>query len=168
MRHIENLLFLTEALDTKATELEPVQFPFSADAPWMALEFPPEAKTKLERELLLYTAAYAKDFDGTQVQCGLLLDEWTEVVPGETETTGITFNFDKPTARRRRYLLVTPTQFTGAWKWDDLVNTLHDTSTARTRAVRRSNSIRPNFQCSSPRPSWPPRTAHQSRRIWHG
>jgi len=137
MRHMENLLFLTEALDTKAPELEPVQFPFSADAPWMALEFPPEAKTKLERELLLYTAAYAKDFDGTQMQCGLLLDEWTEVVPGETETTGITFHFDKPNCEPPQViLLVTPTQFTGAWKWDDLVNTLHDTlDMARTRAV---------------------------------
>jgi len=103
----------------------------------MALEFPPEAKTKLERELLLYTAAYAKDFDGTQVQCGLLLDEWTEVVPGETETTGITFHFDKPDCEPPQViLLVTPTQFTGAWKWDDLVNTLHDTlDMARTRAV---------------------------------
>jgi hypothetical protein len=137
MRHIENLLFLTEALDTKPPEPEPVQFPFSADAPWMALEFPPEAKAKLERELLLYTAAYAKDFDGAQPQCGLLLDEWTEVVPGETETTGITFHFDKPNCEPPQViLLATPTQFTGAWKWDDLVNTLHDTlDMARTRAV---------------------------------
>ena len=137
MRHIENLLFLTEAFDTKPPDLEPVQFPFSADAPWMALEFPPEAKTKLERELLLYTAAYAKDFDGTQPQCGLLLDEWTEVVPGETETTGITFHFDKPNSEPPQViLLATPTQFTGAWKWDDLVNTLHDTlDMARRRAV---------------------------------
>jgi hypothetical protein len=137
MRHMENLLFLTEALDTKVPELEPVQFPFSADAPWMALEFPPEAKKKLERELLLYTASYAKDFDGAQPQCGLLLDEWTEVVPGETETTGISFHFDKPNSEPPQViLLVTPTQFTGAWKWDDLVNTLHDTlDMARTRAV---------------------------------
>jgi hypothetical protein len=137
IRHMENLSFLTEALDTKAPELEPVQFPFSADAPWMALEFPPEAQKKLERELLLYTAAYAKNFDGTQPQCGLLLDEWTEVVPGETETTGITFDFDKPNSEPPQViLLVTPTQFTGAWKWDDLVNALHDTlDMARTRAV---------------------------------
>ena len=137
MRHMENLLFLTEALDTKAPELEPVQFPFSADAQWMALEFAPEAKSKLERELLLYTAVYAKDFDGTQPQCGLLLDEWTEVVPGETETTGITFHFDKPNSEPPQViLLVTPAQFTGAWKWDDLVNTLHETlDMAQTRAV---------------------------------
>jgi hypothetical protein len=137
MRHVENVLFLTEALDTKAPQLEPVQFPFSADAPWMALEFPPDAKEKLERELLLYTAAYAKNFDGTQAQCGLLLDEWTEVVPGETETTGVTFHFDKPNSEPPQViLLATPTQFTGAWKWDDLVNTLHETlDMARARAV---------------------------------
>ena len=137
MRQVENLLFLTEALGTNEPALEPVQFPFSADAPWMALEFPSDARQKLERELLLYTAGYAKDFDGTEPQCGVLLDEWTEVVPGETETTGITFHFDKPNSEPpQAILLATPTQFTGAWKWDDLVNTLHETlDMARTRAV---------------------------------
>ena len=137
MRHVENLFFLTEALETKPPQLDPVQFPFSADAPWMALEFPPDAKEKLERELLLYTAHYAKPFNGAEAQCGLLLDEWTEVVPAETETTGITFHFDKPNSEPPQViLLATPTQFTGAWKWDDLVNTLHETlDMARTRAV---------------------------------
>ncbi len=137
MHHFENLTFLTEAFGKTAPELRPVQFPYSADAPWLALEFPPEAKGKLERELLLYTAVYAANFDDTQPQCGLLLDEWTEVIPAETETTGITFQFDKPNAEPpQAILLATPPQFTGAWKWDDLVNTLHETlDMARIRAV---------------------------------
>ena len=71
------------------------------------------------------------------IQCGLLLDEWTEIIPAETETTGITFHFDKPNAEPpQAILLATPPQFNGAWQWDDLVATLHETlDMARLRAV---------------------------------
>ena len=137
MHHVENLIFLTEAFGKTAPDLRPVQFPYDAAAPWLALEFAPEAKEHLNRENLLYSAVYPVDFDKTQPQCGLLLDEWTEVIPAETETTGITFHFDKPNAEPpQAILLATPTKFTGAWKWDDLVDTLHETlEMARIRAV---------------------------------
>lgn len=137
MHEVENLTFVAEALGTTAPRLEPVQFPYAAGAPWMALEFPPQAKTRLENELLLYTACYARAFASGEAQCGLLLDEWTEVIPAETETTGIAFQFDKPNAEPpQSILLVTPPQFSGAWRWDDLVQTLHETlDMARLRAV---------------------------------
>ncbi len=137
LHHLENLTFLAEALGTAAPDLRPIQLPFAADAPWMALGFPAQARGKLEKELLLYTAHYAAEFDGTKPQCGLLLDEWTEVVPAETETTGLTFHFDKPSSEPpQAILLVTPTQFTGSWSWSDLVATLHETlDLARLRAV---------------------------------
>lgn len=135
--HVENLIFLTEAFGTTAPDLRPIQLPFSADAPWMALQFPAEARARLEKELLLYTAHYVQNFNGAQAQCGLLLDEWTEVIPAETETTGITFHFDKPNAEPpQAILLAMPSRFTGAWSWDDLVQTLHETlDFARVRAV---------------------------------
>lgn len=137
MHAVENLTFLAEALGTAPPLLEPVQFPYAADSPWMALEFPPAAKTLLENELLLYTAHYSKPFNSAEAQCGLLLEEWTEVVPSDTETTGITFQFDKPNAEPpQSILLATPPQFTGAWNWSDLVATLHETlDMARLRAV---------------------------------
>lgn len=137
MHALENLTFLAEALGTGPPLLEPVQFPYKAGSPWMALEFPPEAKTLLENELLLYTAHYSKPFNSAEAQCGLLLEEWTEVVPGETETTGIAFQFDKPNAEPpQSILLATPPRFTGAWNWSDLVSTLHETlDLARLRAV---------------------------------
>lgn len=137
LHHIENLTFLAEAMGTAAPELRPVQFPYSADAPWMALDFPPAAKDKLAEELLLYTAHYSQDLDTSLPQCGLLLDEWTEVIPAETETTGLTFQFDKPNAEPpQAILLATPPQFTGSWDWTDLVQTLHETlDMARVRGV---------------------------------
>jgi hypothetical protein len=137
MHHLENLLFLTEAFQTSLPELRPIQLPFDAGSPWLALEFPKAALDKLNRENLLYSALYAGDFNQAEMQCGLLLDEWTEVIPAQTETTGITFHFDKPNAEPpQTILLATPTQFKGAWQWDDLVNTLHSTlDRARIRGV---------------------------------
>lgn len=147
MHHLENLLFLGDAFNTFAPELRPVQLPFEATAPWLALELPQYAKATpewkdlkkiRERENLLYSASYPDGFDlGQPQQCGLLIDEWTEVIPSETETTGVAFHFDKPNAEPpQSILLVTPPQFTGAWKWDDLVATLHETlDMARVRAV---------------------------------
>ncbi len=137
MHHLENLLFLTEALQTDLPELRPIQLPFDAGSPWLALEFPETALEKLNRENLLYTGLYAGDFNQAETQCGLLLDEWTEVIPAQTETTGITFHFDKPNSEPpQSILLATPTQFNGAWQWNDLVNTLHSTlDRARIRGV---------------------------------
>jgi hypothetical protein len=137
MHHVENLTFLTEAFQTKSPELRAIQFPYAVDAYWMALEYPAAEKSRLERELLLYTAHYPIDFDPARRQGGLLLDEWTEVVPADTETTGLTFHFDKPNAEPPQgWLLALPSHAAGEWSWDDLVATLHETlDMARLRAV---------------------------------
>ena len=62
------------------------------------------------------------------MRCGLLLDEWIEVIPQREEDTGITFNYDQPDAEPPQSLLlaVTPVQ-TGKWDWHDLVFTLLET-----------------------------------------
>ncbi len=80
---------------------------------------------------------YPVGFNKNQPQGGLLLDEWTEVIPAETETTGVAFHFDKPNAEPPQTLLLCTTpRFTGQWSWDDLVDTLHDTlDRAKIRAV---------------------------------
>jgi hypothetical protein len=86
---------------------------------------------------LLYTAQYATPFDKTKRQCGLLLDEWTEVIPADDHTTGITFNFDRPDNEApQALLLVTPAAMNGAWQWNDLVGALNETlDLAKKRAV---------------------------------
>ncbi len=90
----------------------PAQFPFAAGAPWLAMQFPPDYV--LDSDRLLYTAHYATPFDKTARQCGLLLDEWTEVIPDTTRDTGITFNFDRPDNEPpQAILLVTPAPATG-------------------------------------------------------
>ncbi len=91
----------------------------------------------IDEDKLLFTSIYTEAFDPTHLQCGLLLDEWTEVIPSRNETLGLAFHYDQPNSEPpQALLLVTPSDFTGHWRWEDLVNTLHATlDMARKRAV---------------------------------
>jgi hypothetical protein len=131
----ESAMLLAGAFGLGEPVLVPAQFPFAAGAPWLAMQFPPD--TVLDSERLLYTAQYSTPFDKTARQCGLLLDEWTEVIPETTRTTGITFNFDRPDNEPpQTILLVTPASATGTWQWDDLVGALNETlDLAKKRSV---------------------------------
>lgn len=115
--------------------LLPAQFPYRAGAAWVAMRFPPDQRPDSDR--LCYTAHYAAPFDKNARQCGLMLDEWTEVIPATTRDTGITFNFARPDNEPpQAILLVTPASGTGTWQWDDLVGALNETlDLAKLRAV---------------------------------
>lgn len=140
MNHLENCLLLREAFDLDANDLtiHPVQLPYRTEEyHWMAMEFP-TAKVKLEEgNILLYTAFTKEGASAPTEVCGALVHEWTEVIPATEETTGIAFHYDRPSCEApQAMLLVTPSQLTGNWQWDDLVDALVDTmATARTRAV---------------------------------
>jgi hypothetical protein len=108
------------------------------------LEFPqndvvdPGKPFRIDGDRLLYTAHYSVlPFQKTRRQCGLLLDEWTEVIPAEEETTGISFHYDRPNSEPPQVmLLVTPSEFKGAWQWSDLLDAVNETlDMAKKRAV---------------------------------
>jgi hypothetical protein len=138
LAHWESMAALSEAFDRSPVPLVPIQLPFVDDDRWAALELP--ASYELDDEKLLYTASFARPFDETQPQCGLVVDEWTEVIPAKDQTTGIAFHFDQPnTEPPQALLLATPPAFTGAWKWNDLVDTVVETfEEAKLRAIEPS------------------------------
>ena len=131
MRHLEQATVLA-GVDP---ELVPAQLPHVAGERWLALDYPPDQTIDSER--LLYTARYEIPFAKAAPQCGLLLDEWTEVVPGTTANTGITFHYDAPNSEApQALLLVTPATWDGSWQWADLTGALTETlDLARKRAV---------------------------------
>jgi hypothetical protein len=136
MHHWENAVLLSEAfLATQPAELTPLQLPHGPGEPWLALEIP-DGYT-IDSDRLLYTAHFAEAFDKTKPVCGLLVDEWTEVIPGTEETTGIAFHFDRPNAEPpQAWLLVLPAVRDGVWSWDELLAALHDTlDSAKRRAI---------------------------------
>ncbi len=130
----ENLIVLSEQMNDTSLELNPLQFPYQNDDSWLALEFP--ENFVIDKDKLLYTA-YFHSFDSDKKQCGLMVDEWTEVIPSSTETTGLSFQYDQPnTEPPQAMLLGLPSTFTGSWDWDDLVGTLHEAlDLAKLRAI---------------------------------
>jgi hypothetical protein len=135
MRAWEMTVLLAGPFGRLEPSLTPMQLPYVAGAPWLALQYPPDYA--LDGDRLLYSAQYVTPFDKTARQCGLLIDEWNEVIPASDVTTGISFNYDRPNSEPpQSILLVTPATASGAWQWDDLVGALNETlDLAKKRAL---------------------------------
>lgn len=151
MHHWENAVLLGEAFGVaRPAELTPVQLPYGPGEPWLALEIPDDHHIDSDR--LLYAAHFAEPFDLAQPVVGLLVDEWTEVVPGPTETTGIAFHLDRPNAEPPQawLLALSPNVLStreppiegpataggGYWSWDDLLAVVNSTlDSAKLRAI---------------------------------
>ena len=131
----ESLGLLAPAFGRAEPALTPAQVPYTAGDPWLAMQFPADFTIGSDR--LLYTACYTQAFDATAHQCGLLIDEWTEVIPATTKDTGLTFQFDRPDNEPpQAILVVTPATADGVWHWEDLTAALNETlDLATIRAV---------------------------------
>lgn len=135
MAHLEMATLMAENFQGQAIALTPLQLPWKENDTWLGLNVPDTYQ--LEGDKLLLAVHYAVPFAQGAAQAGLLVDEWTEVLPTTRETTGLAFHFDRPNSEPPNTLLlaVTP-QITGTWLWDDLVATLHETlDNAKKRAV---------------------------------
>jgi hypothetical protein len=124
-------------LDDAEPHLLPVQLPFHPNDHWLGMELAPGAA--IDEDRLLFTAHYVDESPprGTGPACGLLFDEWTEVLPTDRETTGIAVHADSPDSEPpQSMLLVVPPTRTGSWQFDDLVAAITETfDLARTRLV---------------------------------
>jgi len=142
----EDITFLSNAFKSGIMlEITPLQFPWQENDRWLAMKFRDETKDgtadmdkfAISTDKLLYTAHFATNFDKTKFQCGIILDEWTEVIPSGEETTGIAFHYDQPnTEPPQTMLLVTSPEIKGTWKWEDIIDSITETlEMAKKRAV---------------------------------
>jgi predicted nucleic acid-binding Zn-ribbon protein len=134
---------LADALGDVTLGVRPAQIPYRANDSWLAVEFPatdPDDATKpfaISRDTLSIAAHGSTAFQAGVKQSGVMIDDWTEEIPTDTETTGIAFRYNQPNAVPPQALLlaVTPAE-TGSWSWDNLVGILDDTlQRAKRRAV---------------------------------
>jgi hypothetical protein len=111
----------------------PVQLPFRAGDPWIGLPWTGAPKEGEVMTVMTLDAPATMDAD----QEGLLIDEWTETVPTDKETTGLAFHFDRPNASApQALLLAVPPNPDGRWHWSELQGVIVDTfAQARLRAV---------------------------------
>lgn len=135
----ESAVFLTAAFQSSVElSLKPLQFPYIADDRWLALQFKDTSENfKPVGDKLLYTAHFALPYDKAKPVCGIVVDEWTEVLPAEEETTGIVFHYDQPNSEPpQTMLLMVPPVFQGEWSWENMVLSLEETlEAAKKRAV---------------------------------
>ncbi|MGW4382493.1 hypothetical protein [Kitasatospora sp. NPDC004531] len=127
---------LGDLLHSAEPQLVPIQLPYRPNDHWLAMEFNPG--TDITEDKVLFTAHYAPDpLPTVPTQVGLLLDEWTEVVPADRETTGIALHYDGPDSEPpQAMLLVVPPVRTGAWNTDDLIAAIGETlDLAKARGV---------------------------------
>ena len=97
----ETLLF-AQALGTGAeTDLRVAQIPYVAGTTWIGL---PGAPPKAPTTGLVAHLSDGADF--TAGVAGLFVDEWSEVVPADVQTTGITFQASTPGARAPQSILL--------------------------------------------------------------
>lgn len=135
LRHLEQYGMMARAHGLAEPEPVPIQLPHRPGDAWLAMEYPDSQDTSGEH--LLYTAVYPAGFDASLDLCGLLVDEWTEVLPTDRATAGLAFHFDRPSSEApQTLLLVTPASGGRSWTWDDLRQAIPDTMRlARQRAV---------------------------------
>jgi hypothetical protein len=154
VRLVDQLQTYHDAFGGETLAFVPLQLPFDAKAHWIALEFPEVSAEKLDDpeafvprgDFLSIVRHLPASHDAADAQAGLLIDEWNEVIPNRSETTGIAVHYNQPNTEPPQCLLlaVSPA-IKGRWEWDDLVETLIDTFD---RAKRRA--VEPDFLRTTP------------------
>src|SRR5262249_53566486 len=128
------LRLIVETLGARAAALEVAELPRDGRR-WSGLPFAPDARPPSGRvSLILHRAAAAPP---AGAWAGLLVDEWTEIIPSTKELTGVAFHYDDPGAEAPQAVLVAvPPRLDEMWSFADVVATLHETlDLAKVRAV---------------------------------
>jgi hypothetical protein len=78
------------------------QLPYTPGEPWIGLPMQPNSQRTAHLSLFVVGAPPQLD----HLAAGLVFDEWNEVIPNPSETTGLTFHADRPTARSPHAILL--------------------------------------------------------------
>ncbi|MCA6363479.1 MAG: hypothetical protein IM638_10610 [Bacteroidetes bacterium] len=135
MHTLQMIFTLHETLGSGGVTLSPVQLPWRENDSWLGCEFP--AGTSIVHDTLSVMQLQTEYFTPAGTLCGLVIDEWTESMPREEETTGIAFHYNQPDSAPPQALLYTLSpELNGQWKWNNLVSSVLDTmARAKLRAV---------------------------------
>jgi hypothetical protein len=124
------------------------QLPHTPGAPWIGGKI----GTALPRGEWLSLTLFGAPFLAKPLRAALMLDDWTETVPADRETTGVSFNFNRPNAVAPHAVLVAvPPVPRGHWEWEDLVGSVDEAlNLAKVRAVEIDQLIDREVDHASP------------------
>lgn len=128
------LTYAQAAAASPAADLRVGQLPHQPKDRWIALPFKDKPRSRAQ---LAFVTCLPRPVAAAERVAGLLVDEWVEVVPNATETTGVAFHFDEPNARApQAILLAVPPDDAPRWSVDVLERIVTETlDLARMRAV---------------------------------
>lgn len=111
------------------------QLPWVDGEPWVATGAPLDRR-QAKLALLVLDHGGADRLAAGGPAAGLVVDEWSELIPAEETVTGIAVNYDAPTSRAPQALLLALPPAGRRWSFDRVVDTLLDTlEVAKLRAV---------------------------------
>ncbi|MEV6692703.1 hypothetical protein AB0M35_14650 [Micromonospora sp. NPDC051196] len=106
-------------------DLRVAQLPYTPGDRWLGLRFGAERPAGSRLSVVVDAPATV---DPAAPMCGLLVDEWVEVVPNEAETTGVAFHAETPgQAAPQAILLAVPADDATLWTREALERTLVET-----------------------------------------
>jgi hypothetical protein len=116
--------------------LTPLQAPLREEDHWLGLEYPANG-FKPGNNALTLAALGAVSLDPAALHSVVAIDEWTESVPTETETTAVAYHYNQPNATPpQTLLLAVHPQDAERWSWSTVIGILEDTmARAKRRAV---------------------------------
>jgi hypothetical protein len=129
---------LQRAFAVAPAPLTVTQVPHTPNTPWVALPFPNEAARPVSGSLALALFAGNGPLPAANAQwSGLLLDEWTELIPNREESTALAFHYDDPGAEAPQAVLIAvPPDNAENWSLDTVIAVLRETlELAKLRAV---------------------------------
>ncbi len=141
MTNYQKIRLFSDSLTGKiGSDLNVIQLPVVDNTTdrWVGMTL--DADHKLSGDTLSLVMELPDSFNSSTAvnyQAGLIVDEWIETIPDENIHTGIAMNYNQPNTEAPNSIImaVTP-EITGAWEWDDLMDTLNETlSLARKRAI---------------------------------
>lgn len=121
------------------SDLKLLQFPRSATARWGALPPAPDQDLRGVVAVVAHAPAALATVAPNDALAGLFIDEWSESIPIDHETTGLGFHFDAPGARPPQSMLLAVPADPAAQNWTltDLIGVVNEAmSLGRLRAVR--------------------------------
>jgi hypothetical protein len=134
------LTMLQRAFAVAPAALTVTQVPHAPNARWVALPFPNEAARPVSGTLALALFGGNPILPAANARwAGLLLDEWTELIPNREESTALAFHYDDPGAEAPQAVLIAvPPDNAENWSLDTVIAVLRETlELAKLRAVDR-------------------------------
>lgn len=125
MKLLENLSHQYSLYHENDADFSPIQLPYLPAEPWIGTAFTGSMKDQERISISVYSTSA---IDYSKAISGMMMDEWTEFIPSEKETTGISFQFNRPNASPPQSILIAvPPEIKGKWNWPSLSSILLET-----------------------------------------